>query len=97
MNGSSTPRAGLGGRLWRAALELIYPARCAACDTVLDGPDDIFCGGCALTLAPLHSACPRCARPSLVELERAPPCLGCLDRPPRFCAAAASYEFGGAI
>jgi ComF family protein len=97
MNGSSNPRVGLGGRLWRAALELIYPARCAACDVVLDGPDDIFCGGCALTLAPIDGACPRCARPSPAHLERAPPCLGCLERPPRFVAAAAAYEFGGAI
>ncbi|HEX9103887.1 MAG TPA: double zinc ribbon domain-containing protein, partial [Polyangia bacterium] len=97
MNGSSTPRSGLGGRLWRAALELLYPARCAACDVVLDQPDDIFCRGCALTLAPIASACPRCARPSLGVAERPPPCLGCLERPPRFAAAAAGFEFGGAL
>lgn len=97
MNGSSTPRVGLGGRLWRAALELIYPARCVACDEVLDDPHDVFCRGCILTLAPLTSACPRCARPSVTLLERAPPCVGCLERPPRFVAAAAAYEFGGAI
>lgn len=97
MNGTSTPRVGLGGRLWRAALDLIYPALCAACDDVLEEPEDIFCGGCALTLAPIVSACPRCARPSLAAVERAPPCLGCLERPPRFCAAAAGFEFGGAI
>jgi len=97
MNGSSTPRVGLGGRLWRAALDLIYPVRCAACDAVLDQPEDVFCRGCALTLAPLVNACPRCARPSLAQLERAAPCIGCLDRPPRFAAAAAGFEFGGAI
>ncbi|HEY1584578.1 MAG TPA: double zinc ribbon domain-containing protein [Polyangia bacterium] len=97
MNASSTPRVGLGGRLWRAALDLIYPARCVACDDALDMPEDVFCGGCTLTLAPLVSACPRCARPSPAQLERAPPCLACLERPPRFTAASAGFEFGGAM
>ena len=97
MNGSTTPRAGLGQRLWRAALDLLYPARCSACDAVLDQPDDIFCAGCALTLAPIVSACPRCARPTVALVERAPPCLGCLERPPRFDAAVAGFEFGGAL
>jgi ComF family protein len=97
MNGSTTPRTGLGGRLWRAALELLYPARCAACDFVLDQPEDIFCAPCAVTLAPIDGACPRCARPHAVWSERPPPCLGCLQRPPRFDAAAAGFEFGGAL
>jgi len=111
MNGSSTPRGGLGGRLWRAALELLYPARCAACDVVLERPDDLFCAGCALTLSPLVDACPRCARPSPIARaspssspsssssppSRPAPCLGCLERPPRFSAAVAGFEFGGAI
>ncbi|HEX6837070.1 MAG TPA: double zinc ribbon domain-containing protein, partial [Polyangia bacterium] len=101
MNGSSTPRGGLGGRLWRAALELLYPARCAACDVVLERPDDIFCAGCALTLSPIIDACPRCARPLVATAPpataRPAPCLGCLERPPRFGAAVAGFEFGGAI
>ncbi len=97
MNGSSTPRGGLGGRLWRAALDLLYPARCAACDVVLERPDDIFCPSCALTLSPLVDACPRCARPSAAADGRPAPCLGCLERPPRFSAAVAGFEFGGAI
>jgi ComF family protein len=83
--------------MWRAALELLYPARCAACDLVLDEPDEAFCRGCALTLAPIASACPRCARPSPVRLAHPAPCVGCLEKPPRFAAAAAGYEFGGAL
>jgi len=94
---SPDPGHGLGGRLWQAALELLYPARCAACDAVLDSPDDVFCGACALTLTRIDSACPRCARPTAVPLERPPPCVGCLERPPRFVAAAAGFEFGGAL
>lgn len=97
MNGSSTPRGGLGGRLWRAALDLFYPARCAACDAVLERPDDLFCPACVLTLSPLVDACPRCARPSPAAGARRAPCLACLERPPRFCAAVAGFEFGGAV
>ncbi|HEY2746432.1 MAG TPA: ComF family protein [Polyangia bacterium] len=97
MNGSTNGLGALGARLWRAALELLYPPRCAACDTPLSRDGDLFCGGCALTLAPIESACPRCARPSAVRLAHPPPCLGCLQRPPRFDAALAGYEFGGAI
>lgn len=88
---------GLGARLVRAALELLYPARCVACEATLDAVDDVFCVGCALTLAPIDSACPRCARPSAIALEHPPPCLGCLQRPPRFDGALAAYEFGGAL
>ena len=97
MSGSATSRSGLGERLWRAALDLLYPARCAACDVELDRPNDIFCGPCALTLTPIDSGCPRCARPLPTRSERPPPCLGCLQRPPRFDAAAAGFEFGGAL
>jgi predicted amidophosphoribosyltransferase len=97
MNGSTNGLGALGARLWRAALDLLYPARCAACDAPLERDGDLFCGPCTLTLAPLDSACPRCARPSGVRLSRPPPCLGCLQRPPRFDAAVAGYEFGGAI
>src|SRR4051812_15889761 len=97
MNGSSTPRPSLGTRMWRAALDLLYPARCAACDLALDEADEIFCRGCVLTLAPIISACPRCARPSPARIEHPAPCVGCLARPPRFAAAAAGFEFGGAL
>lgn len=97
MNGTTTPQGGLGGRLWRAALDLLYPARCCACDVALDEPDDIFCAPCTLTLSPIARACPRCARPLPTASERPPPGLGCLQRPPRFDAAAAGFEFGGAL
>src|SRR5881396_1323836 len=82
--------------LWRSALALVYPARCAACDTLVDGEIDVFCRLCALTLIPIAHACPRCAQP-LPESERPPPCMACLIRPPRFEAAIAAFEFGGAL
>ncbi len=97
MTVSTNGLGALGARLWRAALELLYPPRCAACAAPLEHDGDLFCGGCALTLAPIDSACPRCARPSSVQLQHPPPCLGCLQRPPRFDGAVAGYEFGGAL
>ncbi|MDB4971077.1 MAG: putative amidophosphoribosyltransferase [Myxococcales bacterium] len=87
---------GLGVRLMQAALALIYPARCIACDQIVDD-DLIFCAPCAATLVPNDSACPRCALPSPIVLERPPPCVGCLTRPHRFRGALAAYEFGGAL
>jgi ComF family protein len=83
--------------LMRAALDLFFPARCAACDQLLDDEPAIFCAACALSVEPILSACPRCALPWPQPLDRPPPCLACLMRPPRVEAAFAPYQFGGAI
>jgi len=92
----------LGRSLWRSALSLLYPARCAACDDLVDDEDDVFCRLCALTVLPLQYACPRCAEslPLSEDMrpdEPPPPCLACLRRPPRFAGAFAAFEFGGAV
>src|SRR6266542_4063235 len=88
----------LGRDLIGAALALIYPARCVACDELVDSERDVFCAACALTLLPIEAACPRCARPLPAAAAAWPaPCLQCLERPPRFAAALAPYEFGGAL
>jgi ComF family protein len=83
--------------LMRSALELLFPSRCAACDQILDEEAAIFCATCALSVEPILSACPRCALPWPQPLERPPPCIACLMRPPRVEAAFAPYEFGGSI
>lgn len=72
------------GRLIRAALDLLYPSRCVACDGVLDDGDKIFCAPCEWTLMAIERACPRCARPLPVPRDgparvpadplRIPPC-----------------------
>lgn len=87
----------LGVRALRAALDLLYPPRCAGCDVVIGERDAVFCAPCALTLMPIASACPRCARPSAGPSLRAPLCLACLQRPPRVDGAWAGFEFGGAL
>jgi len=86
-----------GTRLWHVALTLLYPPRCAGCDAPLDGAHPCFCRVCALTLVPIARACPRCARPLATGAERPAPCLACLVRPPRFAAALAPFEYGGAV
>jgi ComF family protein len=86
-----------GARAWQAALDLLYPPRCAACDALVADSQIAFCAACTLSLMPIESACPRCARPTVVPLERPPPCLACLQRMPRFDGAFAGFEFGGAL
>lgn len=85
------------GRVWRAALDLLYPPRCAGCDALVADSEVSLCPPCALSLVAIESACPRCARPTAVPLARAPPCLACLQRPPRFDGAVSGFEFGGAL
>src|SRR5579863_2513370 len=81
----------------RAAIELFFPPRCAACDRFLDEEASVFCDVCSLSVEPITSSCPRCGLPWPHPLERPPPCLQCLFRPPRVEAAFAPYEFGGAV
>lgn len=87
----------LGVRLVRAALALVYPARCAACDGLLSDENAAFCDACTLSLVPIARACPQCARPLPAAPTKPPPCIGCLQRRPLYDGALATFEFGGAI
>ncbi|HWE30964.1 MAG TPA: ComF family protein [Polyangia bacterium] len=87
----------LGARLVRAALALVYPARCAACDALLADENAAFCDACTLSLVPIARSCPQCARPLPVAPTQPPPCIGCLQRRPLYDGALATFEFGGAI
>jgi ComF family protein len=80
-------------QLLQHTLQLLFPARCSACDELCD-PGAAFCRTCAISLEPLSSACARCALPTPNPVAR---CLACLARPPRFDAARAGFEFGGAL
>ena len=84
-------RAGL------AALELIFPARCAACDASGESP---FCAVCAETLVPLPAGCPVCGVPqdeTLLPALKPRRCPHCRVHPPRFAFASAPYLHGGAL
>ena len=79
------------------ALDLIFPARCAACDAPGESP---FCGICADTLVPLPLGCPLCSVPqdeSLLPALKPRRCAHCRERAPRFAFAAAPYLHGGAL
>src|SRR5882672_12200894 len=77
-------------------LQLLWPARCAACDR---GVDDgtIFCFQCTPSLSPLLGACPGCALPRADAHAHAARCPICRRVPFPFRDAAAAYEYGAAL
>src|SRR6202165_2548707 len=80
-----------------AALDLLFPARCAACDAPGDSP---FCAVCAETLVPLPAGCPVCGVPqdeTLLPALKPRRCPECRVHPPRFALASAPYLHGGAL
>jgi ComF family protein len=84
-------RAGL------AALDLLFPPRCAACDEPGESP---FCPICADTLVPLPAGCPVCGVPqdeTLLPALKPRRCPHCRVQPPRFAFASAAYLHGGAL
>jgi ComF family protein len=83
-------------RIFRAALALIYPARCATCDQLCD-EEAAFCELCAETLEPIGAGCDRCGLPLAGSRGGPTRCLQCLERPPPFSTARAPFQFGGAL
>jgi len=74
-----------------AALDLLYPPGCAACDEPVDRT--CFCLPCGETLLELEGPCPRCALP-LLDGER---CAACHGNPTGLDEAHAAFAFGGAL
>jgi ComF family protein len=75
------------------AAQLLWPARCAACDQLVP-PELDFCQACEPSLLPLSAACPRCALPILgVEGH----CRRCVSDPFPFTRARALWAYGGAV
>ena len=75
-----------------AALDLLFPPGCAACDDPLDDAG-LLCAPCAATLVPLERACPRCALPR----GGVGACVACAADPPPHDGARSLFAFGGAI
>jgi ComF family protein len=81
-------------------LQLVWPARCAACDHTV--PDDVvFCGPCNLSINPLDHVCPGCALPLqpnprevMFEGKR---CPRCMRVPFPFSSATGAFEYGEAL
>jgi ComF family protein len=82
------------------SLQLIWPARCAACDTLV--PDDVvFCGPCNLSVNPLYGVCSGCALPRHDDPRHlifdGKHCGRCLRLPFPFSSAAGGFEYGEAL
>ncbi len=77
-------------------LQLLWPARCAACDeTIAD--EATFCDGCAAGLNRLTGACGGCALPQLVATSVEFRCRTCRYVPFPFASGGAVFEYGEAI
>jgi ComF family protein len=72
-------------------VELLVPARCAACSRALD-VDKPFCEVCRQSVVALGEACPRCAQPGAPRL-----CAECRRAPPAFASATAPHQYGGQL
>lgn len=80
-----------------AALDWVFPLRCASCDAPGESP---FCGVCAETLIALPPGCPVCGAPAddeVLAALRPRRCLHCRQRAPPFAQASAPYLHGGAL
>jgi len=78
-------------------LELLFPARCAACDRLGQEP---FCGACAESLVSVPAGCPLCGVPldeALMPALRPRRCGPCRAQAPPFRSARAPFLHGGAL
>jgi len=82
------------------SLQLLWPARCAACDRTIPEAA-LFCATCSLALNPLVGVCPGCALPrhddprELVFAGKR--CARCRRVPLPFTTAGAGFEYGETI
>lgn len=72
-------------------LDLLFPERCASCDTLTPVPG--LCAACAQALYPTGAACPICALPA----ERALTCFRCRRMPPPFAKVVTPWRYGGEL
>ena len=77
-------------------LQLIWPARCAACDAII--PDAAtFCDECAAALSPLVGVCGGCALPQDAPVAGGHRCRTCRRVPFAFASGQAVFEYGESI
>jgi ComF family protein len=92
------PRQRLLARGSTFVLQLLWPARCAACDAVLGSDAPVMCPLCAPSLVPVSHACRWCALPQLAgPLSGDGCCARCARRAPPFSRALAGFEYGEAL
>jgi predicted amidophosphoribosyltransferase len=77
-------------------LQLLWPARCAACGRGVEDAT-IFCAQCEPSLNPLLDVCPGCALPRQGMRRSVGLCYLCRRVPFPFRDAGAAYEYGAAL
>ena len=89
----------LGAGLISSCVQLLWPAHCAGCETLLQSDSAVFCGECAQTINPFGLACAGCGLPRFGAPGVAAPvrCPGCDRRDFAFSQAHAGFEYGAAI
>jgi ComF family protein len=82
------------------ALELIWPAACAACDRPI-ADEALFCAPCALSIDLLAGPCAGCALPRQLDPARRhlhhERCDRCRRLPFAFATATAGFEYGAGL
>jgi ComF family protein len=88
------PKQRLAPMLWQAALDLLLPLRCPACDVVdRSQPGRLgFCELCWHSVEPVFEPCQRCGVP-----EATPLCGRCREALPGFDSARAPLLYGGQL
>ena len=94
---------GIASVLAGEVLHLVWPARCAGCDEVLERERQIFCEICAEALNPIGRACASCASP-LTDCPEVGGghraihgCPACLSSTFTFSRAFAGFEYGASL
>lgn len=72
-------------------LDLLFPLRCVACDTLVSTRG--FCSGCAADVVPASGGCSVCGAPT----ELPDVCGACLAQPPPYRRSRSAFEFGGPV
>ena len=84
------------GALVNGTLQLLWPARCAACDR-MSAHGTLFCAECTPSLSVLVGACTGCALPRSDWNGRGGRCGLCWRIPFAFREARAAYEYGASL
>lgn len=89
----------LGAALVSSCAQLLWPAHCAGCDTLLHSDEAVFCGACAHLVNPIGLTCAGCALPEIARADGSVDirCAGCARRDFAFSRAYAGFEYGAAI
>src|SRR5579872_1284719 len=89
----------VGSSLWAAFTQLVWPARCAACDAFV-AEAAVFCDGCEPALGDLGAVCRGCALPPRIPVgaeEANELCPRCRRVPFPFTEARAAFPYGAAL